>query len=139
MALISIMIMSIWLGIGYQMIIFLAGLQSIPFHLYEAAEIDGAGWWDKFSRITLPLLTPTTFFVLVTSMIGSFQVFSSIYVMTRGGPVRSTDVAVFHIYQNAWEYLDIGYASAMSWVLFIIIVAITALQFKLIPREVDFE
>lgn len=138
-ALISIMIMSIWLGIGYQMVIFLAGLQSIPSHLYEAAEIDGAGWWVKFSRITLPLLTPTSFFVLVTSMIGSFQVFASIYVMTRGGPIRSTDVAVYHIYQSAWEYLDVGYASAMSWVLFIIIVSITAIQFKLIPREVEFE
>ena len=72
-------------------------------------------------------------------MIGSFQVFASIYVMTRGGPIRSTDVAVYHIYQSAWEYLDVGYASAMSWVLFIIIVSITAIQFKLIPREVEFE
>lgn len=138
-ALIAIMIMSIWMVIGYQMVIFLAGLQGIPEHLYEAARMDGASRWVQFRRITLPLLTPTTFFVLVTSMIGSFQVFSSIYVMTRGGPMRSTDVVVFHIYQNAWEYLNIGYASAMSWVLFIIIVGITALQFKFIPREVEYD
>jgi ABC-type sugar transport system permease subunit len=138
-ALISIMIMSIWMGIGYQMVIFLAGLQGIPDHLYEVAQIDGASRWVQFRRITLPLLTPTTFFVLVTSMIGSFQVFAPIWVMTQGGPMRSTDVVVYHIYQNAWEYLNIGYASAMSWVLFLIIVGITALQFKYIPREVAYE
>jgi len=138
MALISIMIMSIWMGIGFQMVIFLAGLQGIPSYLYEAAKMDGASSWVQFRDITFPLLAPTTFFVLVTSMIGSFQVFSSIYVMTRGGPMRSTDVVVYHIYQNAWEYLNIGYASAMSWVLFIIIVSVTALQFKFMSRGVEY-
>jgi multiple sugar transport system permease protein len=126
------------MGIGFQMVIFLAGLQGIPSYLYEAAKMDGASSWVQFRDITFPLLAPTTFFVLVTSMIGSFQVFSSIYVMTRGGPMRSTDVVVYHIYQNAWEYLNIGYASAMSWVLFIIIVSVTALQFKFMSRGVEY-
>ena len=137
-ALISIMIMSIWMGIGYQMVIFLAGLQGIPEYLYEAALIDGASAWQRFRRITLPLLTPTTFFVLVTSVIGSFQVFTSVYVMTSGGPNRATDVVVYHIYQNAWEYLRMGYASAMSWILFVVILIATYVQFKLLGRRVEY-
>lgn len=137
-ALIAIMLMSIWMGLGYQMVIFLAGLQGIPSELYEAARTDGATAWQRFWKITLPLLKPTTFFILVTSIIGSFQVFSSIYVMTEGGPLHSTDVVVYHIYQNAWEYLKMGYASAMSWVLFIIIMIATCLQFKIIGTRVDY-
>ena len=137
-AMISIIIFSVWLGLGYQMVIFLAGLQGIPDELYEAALIDGASGWKRFWRITLPLLKPTTFFILVTSLIGSFQVFTSVYVMTGGGPVRSTDVVVYHIYQAAWEQLRMGYASAMSWVLFIIIMIATWVQFKLMGREVEY-
>ena len=137
-AMISVMIFSIWLGLGYQMVIFLAGLQGIPDHLLDAARIDGATAWQRFWRVTFPLLKPTTFFILVTSLISSFQVFTSIYVMTAGGPVRSTDVIVYHIYQAAWEELRMGYASAMSWVLFLIIVIITWIQFKLMGREVDY-
>ncbi len=137
-ALLSIMIMTIWMGIGYQMVIFLAGLQGIPGYLYEAAIIDGASPWQRFCSVTLPLLKPTTFFVLITSLIGSFQVFTSVYVMTQGGPNRATDVVVYHIYQNAWEYLRMGYASAMSWVLFVVILIATALQFKLIGRDVNY-
>ncbi len=137
-AMISIIIFSVWLGLGYQMVIFLAGLQGIPDELYEAALIDGASGWKRFWRITLPLLKPTTFFILVTSLIGSFQVFTSVYVMTGGGPVRSTDVVVYHIYQAAWEQLRMGYASAMSWVLFIIIMIATWIQFKLMGREVEY-
>jgi ABC-type sugar transport system permease subunit/ABC-type glycerol-3-phosphate transport system substrate-binding protein len=137
-ALFSVIIFSVWLGIGYQMVIFLAGLQGIPEELYDAARIDGATGLQLFWRITLPLLKPTTFFVLVTSVISSFQVFTSIYVMTAGGPVRSTDVIVYHVYQAAWEQLRMGYASAMSWVLFVIIMAITWLQFKVIGHEVEY-
>jgi len=137
-ALMSVMMMSIWMGIGYQMVIFLAGLQGIPDTLYEAAVIDGANPWQRFWRITLPLLKPTTFFVLVTSLIGSFQVFTSIYVLTSGGPMRSTDVVVYHIYQSAWENLRMGYAAAMSWLLFVIILIATWIQFKLIGRGVDY-
>ncbi len=135
-ALPALMIMAVWIHIGFQMVIFLAGLQAIPNELYEAAMIDGAGRWRRFWRITLPLLKPTTFFVLVTSIIGSFQVFTFVYVMTEGGPLRATDVIVYHIYQNAWQFLRMGYASAMSWVLFAAIFAITLLQFRLLGRRV---
>ncbi|HMB93796.1 MAG TPA: extracellular solute-binding protein [Rhodothermales bacterium] len=137
-ALLSVMLLSIWMAVGYQMIIFLAGLQGIPGEMYEAAEVDGAGPLRRFWHITLPMLKPTTFFVLVTSVISSFQVFSLIYVMTQGGPVRSTDVVVFHIYQNAWEYLQMGYASAMSWVLFLVILLATWIQFRLAGRDVSY-
>ncbi|MGD8699975.1 MAG: sugar ABC transporter permease, partial [Gemmatimonadales bacterium] len=102
-ALLALILMAVWIHIGFQMVIFLAGLQAIPNELYEAATIDGAGAWRKFWRITLPLLRPTTFFVLVTSIIGSFQVFTFVYVMTEGGPLHATDVIVYHIYQNAWQ------------------------------------
>jgi len=137
-AMIAVMIFSVWLGIGYQMVIFLAGLQSIPEELYEAARIDGATSWKRFVHVTLPLLKPTTFFILVTSLIGSFQVFTSVYVMTAGGPVRSTDVIVYHIYQAAWEQLRMGYAAAMSWVLFVIVMIATWIQFKLMGKEIEY-
>jgi multiple sugar transport system permease protein len=137
-ALVSVMIMSVWIGLGYQMVIFIAGLQGIPGELYEASLIDGANAWQRFRRVTLPMLKPTTFFILVTSFIGSFQVFSSIYIMTGGGPIRSTDVLVYHIYQNAWMNLRMGYASAMSLVLFLIIMFATWVQFRLMGREMEF-
>jgi ABC-type sugar transport system permease subunit len=134
-ALLALIIMAVWIHIGFQMIIFLAGLQAIPGEFYEAAMIDGAGPWRRFWRITLPLLKPTTFFVLVTSIIGSFQVFTFVYVMTEGGPLHATDVIVYHIYQNAWQFLRMGYASAMSWVLFAVIFVITLLQFRFLGRR----
>ncbi|MBI4546573.1 MAG: extracellular solute-binding protein [Ignavibacteriae bacterium] len=137
-AMVAIIIFSVWFGLGYQMVIFLAGLQGIPEELYEAARIDGANEWQRFWRITLPLLKPTTFFILVTSLIASFQVFTTVYIMTAGGPVRSTDVIVYHIYQAAWEQLRMGYASAMSWVLFVIIMIATWIQFKVMGREVEY-
>lgn len=137
-AMLALIIMSIWLGLGYQMVIFLAGLQGIPSSLYEAAMIDGASPWQRFRNITLPLLQPTTFFIFVTSIIGSFQVFTAIYVMTGGGPARSTDVVVHHIYQAAWNNLRMGYASAMSLVLFVIIMAATWLQFRVLGRHVEY-
>ncbi|MFQ5751147.1 MAG: carbohydrate ABC transporter permease, partial [bacterium] len=137
-AMLSLIIMTIWLGMGFQMVIFLAGLQGIPEILYEAARIDGASFWQRFKNITLPLLKPTTFFILVTSFIGSFQVFTSIFVMTGGGPARSTDVVVYHIYQAAWDNLRMGYASALSMVLFVIIMFVTWLQFRFIGKNVDY-
>lgn len=129
-ALPSLMLMSVWMYAGYMMVIFLAGLQSIPETLYESARIDGANAWQRFRRITLPLLRPTTLFVLVTMVIFMFQVFTAVYVMTEGGPLGATDVIVYHIYRNAWEYLRMGYASAMSWVLFAIVFAITLVQLR---------
>jgi ABC-type sugar transport system permease subunit len=137
-AMISVIIFSIWLGLGYQMVIFLAGLQGIPEEFYEAARIDGASNWQLFRRITLPLLKPTTFFILVTSLISSFQVFTSVYIMTAGGPVQSTDVIVYHIYTAAWEQLRMGYASAMSWVLFVIIMIATWVQFRVMGKTIEY-
>jgi multiple sugar transport system permease protein len=137
-AMVSVIIFSIWMGLGYQMVIFLAGLQGIPEEYYEVARIDGASSWKRFCYITAPLLKPTTFFILVTSLISSFQVFTTIYMMTAGGPVGSTDVIVYHIYKAAWEQLRMGYASAMSWVLFVIIMIATWLQFRLAGKHFDY-
>jgi multiple sugar transport system permease protein len=129
-ALPSLMLMSTWMYAGYMMVIFLAGLQSIPETLYESARMDGAGAWQRFRRITLPLLRPTLLFILVTMVIFMFQVFTAVYVMTEGGPLHATDVVVYHIYRTAWEYLRMGYASAMAWVLFALVFLVTLLQFR---------
>lgn len=124
----SIVIISIWKGLGFQMVIWLAGLQAIPQELQEAAAIDGASRWQSFWRITLPLLAPTTFFLAITNVISSFQVFSPVYVITEGGPRGSTEVVVFHIYQRAFEVFDMGYAAAQAWVLFAVIFLATVIQ-----------
>lgn len=136
-ALLSIMILSIWMVLGYQIVLFQAGLSTIPQELYDAARIDGAGAWGRFWHVTLPGLRATLFFVLVTSVIGSFQVFAAVYVMTEGGPLGATDVAVYHIYKEAWEYLRFGNAAAMSWVLFAIIFAVTWLHFRFLERRTE--
>jgi len=124
----SLVLITIWKGAGFNMVIWLAGLQAIPQEMYEAAAIDGANSWQSFWRITLPLLKPTTFFLAITGVIGSFQVFSSVYVITGGGPRGSTDVAVHRIYLRAFESFDMGYASALAWVLFAVIFVFTLLQ-----------
>lgn len=136
-ALAALMLMSVWLVVGYQMVLFLAGLAAIPEDLYDAARIDGAGPWRRFLHVTLPGLRHTLFFVLVTSVIGSFQVFGAVYVMTEGGPLGSTDVAVYHIYQEAWEFLRFGNAAAMSWILFALIFVVTWLHFRLLERRAE--
>ncbi len=135
----AIIIMSVWKGMGYNMVLFLAGLQGIPRHLYEAAEIDGASPHTQFWRITLPLLTPTTFFVLITSVIGSFQVFEQAYIMTQGGPVRSTVTTVYYIYENGFQWHRMGYASAVAWALFAMILGVTLVQWRLQDRWVYYE
>jgi multiple sugar transport system permease protein len=134
-ALPSLMFMSIWMYAGYMMVIFLAGLQNIPESLYESARIDGAGAWRRFRHITLPMLRPTILFVLVTMVIFMFQVFTAVYVMTEGGPLHATDVIVYHVYRAAWEYLRMGYASAMAWVLFAVVFVITLLQFRFLGER----
>jgi ABC-type sugar transport system permease subunit len=118
LAMASIVVMSIWRGLGYNMVIYLAGLQGIPEHLYEAAIIDGASRWQRFRAITWPLLKPTTAFILVISVIGASQVFAQVYVMTNGGPNDSTTTIVHQIFQNAFSFMKMGYASAMAFVLF---------------------
>ena len=123
-ALNSLILMSLW-GLGGSMIINLAGLQSIPRVFYEAAEVDGAGRWTRFWRITIPLLSPTIFFNLVMGVIGSFQVFTQGFVMTNGGPNHATHFYVLYTYRNAFEFFKMGYASALAWVLFLIILLLT--------------
>jgi len=132
----AVILMSVWKGLGYNMVIFLAGLQGIPQMYYESAKIDGAGKFQAFKNITLPLLSPTTFFVLVISIISSFQVFDQIFVMTSGGPAHATEVIIYYIYHNAFQIFRMGYASALAFCLFIIIFALTLLQIRLSKRWV---
>lgn len=123
-------------GVGSNMVILLAALQGVPVHLYEAAEIDGANWWSKFRHVTIPMISPALFFTLVIGFIGTFQVFTQAYVMTEGGPADSTLFYVLYLYRYAFNYFKMGYASAMAWLLFIVIVALTYIQFRLSSRWV---
>ncbi len=138
-ALPAVIVMSAWTQFGFFTVIFLSGLQGIPRHLYEAAHIDGTNPWQTLTRITLPLLSPTTFFVLVLSVINSFQVFEQTFVMTKGGPAFSTTTAVMYIYQKAFKFQEMGYASAVSWLLFLCIFAVTLAQLLLQKRWVHYE
>jgi multiple sugar transport system permease protein len=135
----AIIIMSVWKGFGYNMVLFLAGLQGIPHDLHEAAMIDGASPWQRFWRITLPLLTPVVFLAVVLTIISSFQVFDQAYVMTRGGPANATNTIVLYIYQNGFEFFRMGYASAIAWVLFGLIFIFTLLQMQLQRRWVHYD
>jgi multiple sugar transport system permease protein len=121
------------------MLIFLAGLQGIPEVYYEAAEIDGAGAWAKFRHITVPLLSPTTFMLLILGLIGAFQVFEYTYVMTAGGPVYATLTIVLHVYNTAFRNFQMGYASALAYVLFFILLGLTIIQFRFQRRWVHYE
>ena len=135
----SIAVMSIWWTLGFNMVIFLAGLQAIPAVYLEAAKIDGANSWQSFWRITLPLLSPTLFFITVISVISSFQVFDQTYVMTSGGPGRASYTMVYHIYDLAFQKFTFGAASAASVILFVILLALTLLQFSFQKRWVHYE
>ena len=135
----AIVLMSVWKGLGYGMIIYLAGLQGIPAHFYEAAKIDGASGWQMFWRITMPLLSPTHFFMLVTGVIGSFQVFDSVYLMTGGGPGNASRVYNLYLFQQAFRYQHMGYASAMAWIVFHIIFMITLVQLRYFQKGVVYE
>lgn len=134
----ALIMMSVW-GAGGGMVIYLAGLQSIPEHLYEAAALDGAGPLRKFWHITVPMMSPVIFFNMIVGIISSLQAFVLILVMTNGGPANSTLVYGLYLYRTAFQYFEMGYASAMAWVLFIIIMLITALQFRLASRWVFYE
>ncbi|WP_182104138.1 carbohydrate ABC transporter permease [Niallia taxi] len=135
----SIAILSIWWGLGHNMVIFLAGLQGISKSYYEAAEIDGATKWQKLRHITLPLLSPTTFFIAIMAVISSFQVFDQAYVMTSGGPAKSSYTFVYHIYEAAFVDFKMGISSAAAMVLFVIILVFTLIQFKMSKRWVHYE
>jgi len=130
-AMIAIIIVILWINLGYNMMIFLAAIKEIPTDYYEAAQIDGATGWRAFWNITLPLLRPTTIFILIVTTIGSFQVFDQIMVMTKGGPANSTMVSVLYIYKQAFEFLNMGYASALAVVLFLIIFVLSLTQLRM--------
>lgn len=136
----AIIMMMVW-GAGNTVIIYLAGLQDIPQALYEAAAIDGANEWNKFWRITLPLMTPSLFFTLVLGIIGTFQIFAQIFVLTdgMGGPQNSTLVYMIYLYRNGFNFFRMGYASAMAWVLFVLIMLLTWVQLKAARRWVYYE
>lgn len=138
-ALNALMILAVWQNFGYFTVMFLAGLQSIPVELYEAAELDGAGKWDRFWKITMPLLSPTTLLVTIMSVIGGFQVYQTVVLTTNGGPANSTSVIVFELYRNAFDYFDMGYASAMAFVLFLFLFILTMIQFKVSAKRVHYQ
>jgi multiple sugar transport system permease protein len=135
-ALPAMVIVTVWKGLGYSMVIFLAGLQNIPRDLYNAATMDGAGAWKRFRHITLPLLSPTTFFVLVITVINAFQVFEQTYVLTKGGPANSTVTLSYYVYQNAFQFFQMGKAAAAAYVLFAFLFALTLVQFRVQKRWV---
>lgn len=135
----ALIIVSVWKLIGYNMILFLTGLSTINQELLEASKIDGANAYNTFKNITIPLLSPTIFFVTIITAITSFQVFDLIYVMTQGGPLDSTNVLVYAIYKNAFEYFNVGKASALAYVLFAIIFILTLIQWKLKSKLVYLE
>ncbi len=138
-ALPAVILVAIWRSVGYDMILWLAGLQAIPQHLYEAAAIDGAGAWARFWAITVPLLTPTTFFVLVVSLIRAFQVFDTVVILTNGGPADASRTMVLYIYNQGFEFLRMGYGAAIAWVLFLLIFAVTLVQWRLQGRWVVYD
>jgi multiple sugar transport system permease protein len=135
----AIILTSVWKDTGFVMVIFLAGLQNIPGEYYEASHVDGANGWQQFRSITLPLLSPTTFFALIISLINSFQVFDQVWIMTAGGPAGATTVLVEQIVKNAFSYSKMGYAAAISWVLFVLVFAVTLFQTRVQRRWVSYD
>ncbi len=135
----SLVLMDVWKGAGFGMLIYLAALQSIPEQLYEAATMDGANSFQSFFKITVPLLGPAHFYMLVTGLIGGFQVFDSVYLMTKGGPGFASRVYAFNLYQTAFRQFEMGYASAMAWFLFFIIFAVTLLQFRKLGGKIQYD
>jgi multiple sugar transport system permease protein len=138
LALPALIVMGIWLGTGSTMVIYLAGLQSIPEEMYDAAKVDGANGLQRLLYITIPLLRPTTFFLFITSVIGTFQIFTEVYIMTNGGPLNRTTTIAYYLYTNAFRELEMGYASAMAFVLFGMIFVFTVIQWKYTRGDVEY-
>jgi len=136
----AVIIMNIWVGVGFNMVVFLAGLQAIPRELYEAAEVDGSNGWQRFRRITFPLLAPTTFFLLVINTIGAMKAFTQIFVMTNGGPPGpggATTTVVYYIYTHAFKFFRMGYASALAYTLFLLLFVVSLWQFRWYLKRVE--
>lgn len=129
-SLIAIMIMTIWSQVGYSIMIYTSSIQGLPKDVYEAADIDGASGFQKFFKLTIHFLSPTTFFLIITTFISCFQVFAQVQIMTKGGPGSSSNVLVYYIYTSAFSFYKMGYASAISWILFIILFIITMIQWR---------
>lgn len=134
----AVILTSVWKSVGFSMVIYLAGLQSIPEDFYDAAKIDGADGWRRLKDITIPLLSSTTLFLGVISVLGALQVFTEIFIMTNGGPLRRTTTMVFHIYQTAFKYFDMGYASAMAFGMFAMMFVFTLIQLRVMRGEVEY-
>jgi multiple sugar transport system permease protein len=137
-ALPSLILISLW-GFGGSMLVYLAGLQGIPQELYEAVEVDGGSAWDKFRTVTIPMLSPVILFNLVIGLIATFQFFTEPFALTEGGPENSTLVYMLYLYRNAYRYLEMGYASAMAWILFLLVLVLTLLVFRSTPMWVHYE
>ncbi len=135
----AVVLLTLWKNVGFTMVIYLAGLQSVPESMYDAATVDGASPWQRFRFITIPMVSPTTFFLLVIQLIGAFQLFSEPFVMTGGGPAQSSLSIVMYIYQNAFEFGRMGKATAIAWLLFVIILIFTLIQTRLQRRWVHYE
>lgn len=135
----TVILMAVWQGVGYYMILFMAGIKGISESYYEAAKIDGANGFHCFTKITMPLLTPTIFFVLIMMLINCFQVFNEVYMLTRGGPADATKTIVLEIYNNAFQFFKMGEAAVYSWILFIIIMIVTAVQFAMSKKWVNYD
>jgi ABC-type sugar transport system permease subunit len=134
-ALVALMIVGAWVHLGYQMTVYLVGLQGMPRAYGDAARVDGATAWQRFRRITLPLLGPVTRFLLVTGIVGAFQVFTAVYVLTGGGPLHATDVVAYRMYQTAWEFGQFGFTSALALVVFLMLGAATWAEFRLLGKR----
>jgi multiple sugar transport system permease protein len=130
----AVIIMSIWAGVGFSMVIYLAGLQAIPEDLYESAKLDGAGTWARFRYITVPMVRPTTLFLLVMGIISSLQVFTQIFIMTQGGPVDKTTTMLYYVYLWAFKYYDMGYAATLAFALFILLLVVTVFELHLFRK-----
>ena len=135
----AVIMMSIWEGFGYNMIIFVAGIGSIPQQVYEAAAIDGANWWQRTFKITLPLLTPSIFFAVIMTIISSLQTFAQPFILTSGGPGNSTTTLVYYLYQRGFQGYEMGYASTIAWSLFAIILVVTFIQYRGQDRWVNYQ
>jgi multiple sugar transport system permease protein len=135
-ALLVLVIVSVWKSAGLPMLIYLAGLKGIPEYLYEAARIDGANWWRQFRHITLPMLTPVSFFILIITIFDAFGTFEVTYAMTRGGPLYASSTLPFYIYQNAFNFFRYGFSSALAYVLMLVVVVITVINFRFRSRWV---
>lgn len=131
----AVIIMSVWAGMGFSMVIYLAGLQAIPGELYESAKLDGAGVWARLRYITFPMLRPTTLFLLVIGIVSSLQIFTQIFVMTSGGPVGKTTTMLYYVYLWAFKYYDMGYAATLAFALFVMILIVTVFQLRLFRED----